>query len=61
MPKFAEDGKNASIFLFNHVIARYGVPQAIVTNHVCHLCNQMMVELSVKLGFRHENSNSYYP
>ena len=26
MPTYAEDGKTASLFLFNHVIARFGVP-----------------------------------
>ena len=26
MPVYAEDGKTATLFLFNHVIARFGVP-----------------------------------
>ena len=26
MPTYAEDGKNATLFLLNHVIARFGVP-----------------------------------
>ena len=43
------------------MIARFGVPQAIVANHKSHLQNQMMAELSAKLGFRHENSTLYYP
>ena len=61
MPTYAEDGKTAALFLFNHVIARFGVPQSIVTDHRSHFHNQMMEELSVKLGFRHENSTPYYP
>ena len=60
MPTYAEDGRTAPLFLFNHVIARFGVPQAIVTDHESHFHNQMMVELSAKLGFRHANSTSYY-
>ena len=60
MPTYAEDGKTTALFLFNHIIARFGVPQSIVTDHVSHLRNQMMVELSAKLGFRHENSTPYY-
>ena len=52
-----EDGKTATLFLFNHVIARFGVPQSIVTYHGSH----MMEELSAKLGFCHENSTPYYP
>ena len=36
MPTYAEDGKTATLFLFNHVIARFGVPQAIVTDQISH-------------------------
>ena len=39
MPTYAEDGKTVAIFLFNHVIARFGVPQLIVTNHGSHFRN----------------------
>ena len=59
MPTYAEDGKTATLFLLNHMIARFGVPQAIVTDHGSHFCNQMMAELSAKLGFHHENSAPY--
>ena len=61
MPTYAEDGKTATLFLFSHVIARFGVSQSIVTNHGSHFRNQMMEELSAKLGFHHENSMPYYP
>ena len=60
MPTYVEDGKTSTLFLFNHVISRFQVLQAIVTNHKSHFCNQMMVELSDKLGFHHENSTPYY-
>ena len=60
MPTYAEDGKTTALFLFNHVIERFGVPQSIVTNHRSHFRNQMMEELSAKLGFLHENSTPYY-
>ena len=61
MPTYAKDGKTTALFLFNHVIVRFGVPQSIVTDHGSHFQNQMMVELSAKLGFHHENSTPYYP
>ena len=61
MPTYVEDGKTATLFLFNHVIERFGVPQSIVADHRSHSHNQMMEELSSKLGFRHENSTPYYP
>ena len=60
MPTYVEDGNTTALFLFNHVIARFGVPQAIVTNHGSHFCNQMMVELSAKLVFHLENLTPYY-
>ena len=60
MPTFAADGKNATTFIFNHVIARFGVPQAIITDHGSHFRNIMMTELTDQLGLRHDNSTPYY-
>ena len=51
MPTYAEDGKLSTLFLFNHIIAWFGVPQAIVTDHGSHFCNQMMPDLSTNLVF----------
>jgi hypothetical protein len=61
MPTFLNDVCTAALFLFNHIITRFGVPRAIFTDHGAHFKNQMMSELHVKLGFRHENSSPYYP
>ena len=61
MPTYAKDGKAIALFLFNHIIARFGVLQSIVTDHGSHFYNQMMEEMSAKLGFHHENSTPYYP
>jgi hypothetical protein len=61
MPTFLNDGRTATLFLFNHIITRFGVPCAIFTDHGAHFKNQMMSELHVKLGFHHENSSPYYP
>ena len=36
MPTYSADSKTVAQFLFNHVISRFGVPQAIVTNHGSH-------------------------
>jgi hypothetical protein len=36
MPTFDNTKKNATLFIFNHIITRFGVPQAIVTDHVTH-------------------------
>ena len=61
MSTYAKDGKTTTLFLFNHIIARFGVPQSIDTDHGSHFRNQMMEELSAKIGFCHENSTPYYP
>ena len=60
MPTFDNTGKTAALFIFNHVIACFGVPQAIVTDHSSHFRNFMMSELTKKLGLRHDNSTPYY-
>ena len=60
MPAYAEDGNIVTLFLFNHLIARFVVLQAIGTDHGSHFRNQMMAELSAKLGFLHEKSTPYY-
>eukprot|EP00253_Pinus_taeda_P003103 PITA_03103 len=61
MPTLSEDGHTAALFLCNHVISRFGVPQAIVTDHGKHFRNHMMVELTTQLGLRHDSSSPYYP
>ena len=61
MPTYAEDGKTTALFLFNHNIARFEIPRAIVTDHGSHFQNKMMAKLSAKLGFHHNNSTPYYP
>jgi hypothetical protein len=61
MPTFDNTEKTATLFIFNHIITRFGVPQAIITNHGSHFHNFMMSELTEKLGLLHENSTPYYP
>jgi hypothetical protein len=61
MPTFNNTGKTASLFIFNHIISRFGILQTIVTDHGSHFQNFMMSELTKKLGLRHESSTPYYP
>ena len=61
MPTFKNDSETTALFMFNHIITRFGVPQSIVTDHGSHFQNHMMTKLSSKLGFLHENSSPYYP
>jgi transposase InsO family protein len=61
MPTFDDTERTATLFVFNQIIARFSVPQVIITNHGSHFRNFMMSELTEKLGLRHENSTPYYP
>ena len=61
MPTFKSDGETTAFFVFNHIIARFGIPKVIVTDHGSHFQNSMMMELTTMLGFRQEHSSSYYP
>jgi hypothetical protein len=61
MPTFDNTGNTATLFIFYHIIAHFGVPQAIFTDHGSHFRNFMMSELTEKLGLHHENSTPYYP
>ena len=61
MPTYSGYGKMATQFLFNHVISRFSVPQAIVIDHGLHFRDYMMVELTSTLGLHHDGSTPYYP
>eukprot|EP00253_Pinus_taeda_P032963 PITA_32963 len=43
------------------MVAKFDVPQAIVTDHGSHFRNHMMVELAAKLGLSYDSSTSHYP
>eukprot|EP00253_Pinus_taeda_P012352 PITA_12352 len=60
MPTLSNSGETTALFFFNHVVSRFGVPQAIVTDHRSHFRNHMMVELAAKLGLSHDSSTPYY-
>ena len=61
IPTFDNTRRIATLFIFNNIIARFGVAQAIVIDHDSHFRNFMMSELTKKLGLHHENSTPYYP
>ena len=60
MPTFSVDGKTSATFIFNHIIARFDVPQAIIIEHGSHFRNVMMIELTDQLGLHHDSSTLYY-
>eukprot|EP00253_Pinus_taeda_P023703 PITA_23703 len=60
MPTLNNNGETAALFFFNHVVSRFHVQQAIVTDHGSHFRNHMMVELAAKLGLSHNSFTPYY-
>ena len=52
MPTFKADGETTVFFVFNQIIARFGIPKDIVTDHGNHFQNIMMTELTTMLGFK---------
>ena len=61
MPTFKFGGETVAFFVFNQIIAQFGIPKVIVTDHGSHFQNSMMTELTTMLGFRQEHSSSFYP
>jgi hypothetical protein len=61
MPTIKFDGKTATFFVFNQIIARFKIPRDIVTDHGSQFHNEMMEELTSKLGFKHGHYSPYYP
>ena len=57
IPIVKHEGKIVSFFVFNQIIARFGIPSEIVTDHGNHFQNEMMEELASKLGFKNGHSS----
>eukprot|EP00253_Pinus_taeda_P023930 PITA_23930 len=60
LPTLNKRSEMAALFFSNHVVSRFDVPQAIVTDHGSHFCNHVMIELTTKLGLSHDSSTPYY-
>ena len=61
MPIVKFDGETTVHFIFNQIITRFGIPKELITDHASHFQNHMMEELASNLGYKQENSCSYYP
>ena len=42
MPTFSNDGETAALFVFNQIVARFGIIKEIFTNQSSHFQNNMM-------------------
>jgi transposase InsO family protein len=61
MPTLKNDGETTSLFIFNQIIARLGIPKEIIIDHGSRFENKMMSELTSNLGLRQDHSSPYYP
>ena len=61
MPTVKSNGETAVHFVFNKIIIQFEIPKELVIDHDSHFQNRMMEELASKLGYKQENSSSYYP
>ena len=60
-PTFKADEETVYFSVFNQIIAWFGIPKVIVTDHGSHFQNSMKTKLTTMLGFIQEHSSSYYP
>jgi hypothetical protein len=60
MPTVKSDGKISAFFIFNKIIAQFGILSDIIIDHGSHFQNEIMEELASKFGFRHGHYSPYY-
>jgi hypothetical protein len=61
MQTFNNDGETMTIFIFNQIVARFGIPKEIFTDHGSHFQKRMMTDLTSNIGFWKEHPSTYYP
>jgi transposase InsO family protein len=61
MSTYSNEVKTTTLFLFNHIITRFGIPKSIVIDHGTHFCNSMMDKLTTMPHLDHEEYSPYYP
>jgi hypothetical protein len=52
---FNNDRETTSLFVFNQILSRFGIPKDIVTDHGSHFQNKMIFELTSNIGFKQEH------
>jgi hypothetical protein len=61
IPTIKSDGNTVAFFIFNQIIAWFGIPSEIVTDHGNHVQNEIMEEIAYNMGFKHGHFPPYYP
>ena len=52
MTTFKDDGETTDFFMFNQIIAWFGIPKVIFIDHGSQFQSSMMTELTTMLGLR---------
>lgn len=55
------DAKNAASFLFENIIARFGVPKILVSDRGTHFLNSIIEELTDRFQIDHRKTTPYHP
>jgi hypothetical protein len=58
MPTVKYDGEIETFFVFNQIIAQFGILKEIFNDHGSHLQNDMITDLASGLGFKHDHLSS---
>lgn len=61
MPTKTNTAAEAANFLYNHIVSRYGIPEAIGSDNGPHFANEVIENLTQILSVRHHFSTPYYP
>jgi hypothetical protein len=61
IPTKTATASDAAHFLYNHIVARYGIPETILSDNGAHFANEVIENLVKILTIRHRFSTPYYP
>jgi hypothetical protein len=55
------DAKNASIFLFENIITRFGCPRILVSDRGTHFLNEVIQDMTNRFQIDHRKTTPYHP
>jgi len=60
-PTKTDNSKTVLKFLKGHILSRFGIPRALISDKGTHFCNKVIQSLMEKYGITHKVSTSYHP
>ena len=55
------DKKTTTLFIFEKIIARYGVPRVLISDRGMHFLNNIIKDLTAMYDIDHQKTTPYYP